>query len=145
SGSNSPALEPAGNAIPSRHSTASTGISQIIAARSFSFSTTLSAAWVAAIPVAKVTREPPVTCVKPIDVVSATTAGTGEAGMPRTYAPTLRIDAREPPMSGLPVAAVTDPSSLTCTCAVDSPPTLNQKPQARPRPWPGFTVDFQCG
>ena len=58
SGSNAPALEPAGNALPSFHSTASTGISQIAAARRFSSSTTFSAACVAAMPVAKVTREP---------------------------------------------------------------------------------------
>ena len=60
SGSNSPAFDPAGKALPSRHSTASAGISQIIAARFFNSSTTFSAACVAAMPVAKVTRLPPV-------------------------------------------------------------------------------------
>src|SRR6266851_787362 len=46
----------------------------------------------------------------------------------------IAIEAREPPMSGLPEATLTEPSSLTWTCALDSPPTLNQKPQAIPRP-----------
>ena len=64
-------------------------------------------------PVANVTREPPVTWVKPIDVVSATTVRTRDAGMPSTSATIMPMDAREPPMSGLPVAAVTEPSSLT--------------------------------
>ena len=57
----------------------------------------------------------------------------------------MPMEAREPPISGLPVAAVTEPSSFTCTCAVDSPPMLNQNPVARPRPWPSFSGDFQCG
>jgi hypothetical protein len=68
---------------------------------------------VAAMPVAKVTREPPVTYVKPIDVVSATTVRTGHAGMPNTRATIIQMEAREPPMSVLPFAAVTDPSLLT--------------------------------
>jgi hypothetical protein len=38
----------------------------------------------------------------------------------------IAIEAREPPMSGLPVATTTVPSSLTCTVALDSPPPLNQ-------------------
>ena len=131
--------------MPSFHSTASTGISQVIAARFFSSSTTFSAACVAAMPVAKVTREPPVRKVKPIEAVSATIVRTRSAGTPSTSATIMPIEAREPPMSGLPVAAVTEPSSLTWTVAVDSPPMLNQKPDARPRPWPGFSGDFQCG
>ncbi len=96
-------------------------------------------------PVAKVTRDPPVTCVKPMDAVSATMVRTVVAGTPSTSATIMPMDAREPPISGLPDAAVTDPSSLTWTCAVDSPPMLNQKPVARPRPCPSFSGDFQCG
>ena len=48
------------------------------------------------------------------------------------------MEAREPPMSGCPVVIATVPSSLTFTCALDSPPTLNQKPLATPRPWRPF-------
>ena len=124
--------------MPSFHSTASTGMSQICAARRFRSSTTFSAAWVAAMPVAKVTREPPVRWVKPMEAVSATMVRTAVAGTPSTSATIMPIEAREPPISGLPVAAVTDPSSLTCTSAVDSPPMLNQNPVARPRPCPGL-------
>jgi hypothetical protein len=135
SGSNAPALEPAGNAWPSFHSTASTGMSQICAARDLSCSTTFSAACVAAMPVAKVTRLPPVTWVKPIDTVSPTTVRTISAGTPSTSATIMPIEARDPPISGLPDTATTVPSSATCTAADDSPPMLNQKPEATPRPW----------
>jgi len=38
----------------------------------------------------------------------------------------IAIEAREPPISGLPVASTTVPSALTCTEALDSPPPLNQ-------------------
>ena len=38
----------------------------------------------------------------------------------------LAIEAREPPMSGLPSTTITVPSSLTETVALDSPPPLNQ-------------------
>src|SRR2546423_9318693 len=72
SGSKLPALGPAGQALPSFHSTASGLMSQIIAARFFSSSTTFSAAWVTAMPVAKVTRLPPVRKQKPVELVSAT-------------------------------------------------------------------------
>ena len=47
----------------------------------------------------------------------------------------LAVEAREPPMSGWPVITTTVPSSLTLTCALDSPPALNQKPEATPRPY----------
>ena len=40
---------------------------------------------------------------------------------------------RLPPMSGLPEITVTDPSSPTCAAALESAPTLNQKPAAMPR------------
>src|SRR6266436_6008162 len=48
--------------------------------------------------------------------------------MPKVSAAINAIEAREPPMSGLPVAMMTVPSSLTCTLALDSPPPLNQYP-----------------
>jgi hypothetical protein len=57
--------------------------------------------------------------------------------MPSVSAAIIAIEAREPPISGLPDATPTEPSSLTCTWALDSPPTLNQKPHAIPRPWFG--------
>ena len=57
----------------------------------------------------------------------------------------MPIDAREPPMSGLPDVATTVPSSAMWQPAENSPPMLNQKPQAMPRPWPGFSGAFQCG
>ena len=44
------------------------------------------------------------------------------------------IEAREPPTSGWPVVTTTLPSSVILTCALDSPPALNQKPLATPRP-----------
>ena len=98
---------------------------------------TFSAACTVAMPVAKVTRLPPVTWVKPIEAVSATIGFTRSSGMPRVSAAIIAIEAREPPISGLPEATLTEPSSLTCTAALNSPPTLNQKPQAMPRPWLG--------
>ena len=57
--------------------------------------------------------------------------------MPSSSAAMFIIEAREPPMSGWPVTTTTVPSSLTLTWALDSPPALNQKPLATPRPWFG--------
>ena len=57
--------------------------------------------------------------------------------MPSVSAAMIAIDARVPPMSGLPVAMVTVPSALTATLAPESPAPLNQKPDADPRPWFG--------
>ena len=96
---------PAGWAAPSRQSTASGVISQIVAARDLSCSTTFSAAMVAAMPVAKVTRLPPVTWVKPIELVSPTIVRTRSAGICSTSATIMPIEAREPPISGLPDTA----------------------------------------
>ena len=112
-------------------------MSQIIAARCFSCSTTFSAAIVAAMPVAKVTRLPPVTWVKPIEPVSADDRPhLARRGICSTSATIMPIEAREPPISGLPDTATTEPSSATCTAADDSPPMLNQKPVAMPAPLP---------
>jgi hypothetical protein len=109
-------------------------MSQIIAARRFSWSMTFSVPCTVAMPVANVTRLPPVTCVKPIEAVSATIGFTRSTGIPSVSAAIIAIEAREPPISGLREATLTEPSSLMCTCALDAPPTLNQKPQATPRP-----------
>ncbi len=82
--------------------------------------------------------------MKPIEAVSATIVRTFSAGICSVSATIMPIEAREPPISGLPDTATTVPSSATCTAAEDSPPMLNQKPVAMPRPWPGFSGDFQC-
>ena len=126
SGSKLPALAPAGKALPSFHSTASGLMSQMTAARFFSSSTTFCAAWVTAMPPAKVTRLPPVEALKPIAVVSPTTGRTLSNGTPSTSATIIAIEAREPPMSGWPSVTVTVPSSLTWQAALDSPPALCQ-------------------
>ena len=47
----------------------------------------------------------------------------------------LAMDALDPPMSGCPVVTTTLPSSVMLSCALDSPPALNQKPLATPLPW----------
>jgi hypothetical protein len=53
-----------------------------------------SVAWTVAMPVAKVTRLPPVTPVKPIEAVSATIGFTRSTGMPSVSAAIIAIDAR---------------------------------------------------
>ena len=101
-------------------------MSQMIAARFFSSSTTFCEACVTAMPPAKVTRLPPVEALKPIEVVSPTTGRTLSYGTPNTSATIIAIEAREPPMSGWPPVTVTVPSSLTWQAALDSPPALCQ-------------------
>ena len=46
------------------------------------------------------------------------------------------MEAREPPMSGLPVITVMRPLPCTLMVALDCRPKLNQKPAATPRPPP---------
>ena len=58
--------------------------------------------------------------------------------MPSSSAAIIASAAREPPMSGLPEMTVTVPSSPTCAAALESAPTLNQKPAATPRAAPGL-------
>ena len=55
--------------------------------------------------------------------------------MPSSSAVILAMEAREPPISGWPVVTTTLPSSVMFTWALLSPPALNQKPLATPRPW----------
>ena len=88
----------------------------------------------AAIPVAKVVRLPPVTLVKPTESVSATTGRTWCACSPSTSAACMAMEARVPPMSVEPSTRLTVPSSLTLMVQEDCRPTLNQKPWATPRP-----------
>ena len=51
------------------------------------------------------------------------------------------IEAREPPISGLPSITFTVPSGVMFSETQVLPPKLNQKPQETPRPWfgPSFT------
>ncbi len=88
-------------------------------------------------PVANVTRLPPVDPEKPMLVVSATVARTRSIGRPSVSAAIIAIAAREPPISGFDDTTVAPPSSSMWTAPVLSPPMLNQKPHATPRPWFG--------
>ncbi len=119
-------------ATPSFQSTWAMSHSQVAAARRLRSATTFWAASTTAMPVAKVTREPPVEPLKPMEVVSATVARTRSMGRPRVSAAIIAMEAREPPMSGLEETTVTPPSSSTWTAAELSPPMLNQKPAATP-------------
>jgi len=65
--------------------------------------------------------------------------------MPISSAAMSAIEARLPPMSGLPVSTEADPSSLMCTVALELPPKLNQKPLATPLPWLGPSSIEYCG
>ena len=47
----------------------------------------------------------------------------------------MHIETREPPMSVVPRISVTEPSVSMLSVGAVSPPQLNQKPQAMPRPW----------
>ena len=49
----------------------------------------------------------------------------------------MPIEAREPPMSGVPTDSETVPSSESARLTAVSPPWLNQNPQEIPRPWFG--------
>ena len=53
-------------------------------------------------------------------------------------------EARRPPMSGVPAIQHTVPSSLIVSEAHVSPPMLNQKPEATPRPCHFRSGVFQC-
>ena len=90
-------------------------------------------------PVAKVARLPSVTSVKPTDSVSATTGVIRWTSMPSSSAAMRAMEARLPPMSGLPVITVAVPSSLRFTVALDCSPMLNQNPVPMPRAAPSGT------
>ena len=75
---------------------------------------------------AKVTRLPPVRFEKPTVAVSPISTLMRLGWMPSSSAAMLAVEAREPPMSGWPVMTRTLPSSVMLTCALDSPPALNQ-------------------
>ena len=56
----------------------------------------------------------------------------------------MASEARRPPMSGVPAISDTVPSSFTVSDAQVSPPMLNQKPEATPRPCHFRSGVFQC-
>ena len=62
--------------------------------------------------------------------------------MPNSSAAIIDMDMREPATSAVPRMIVTVPSGARLTVPVVSPPRLNQKPQATPRPWPFGTGDL---
>ena len=47
-------------------------------------------------------------------------------------------------MSGVPAVSDSVPSSLSCSETEVSPPMLNQKPEATPRPWFFLSGVRQC-
>ena len=54
--------------------------------------------------------------------------------MPSSSAAIMAREARRPPMSGVPAISDSVPSSFSVSATEVSPPMLNQKPQAMPRP-----------
>src|SRR5262249_58348003 len=89
-------------------------------------------------------RLPPVRKVKPSEPVSPMIGRTFSYGIPSSSAATLVSAARKPPMSGVPAIKDTVPSSLIVRAAQVSPPLLNQKPEATPRPCHFRSGVFQC-
>ena len=73
------------------------------------------------------------------------TVRTFSYGMPSSSAAIWLMAAREPPMSGLPSITLTVPSAVMLSDTQVSPPKLNQKPQATPRPWFGPNGALRCG
>jgi hypothetical protein len=93
-------------------------------------------------PVANVVRLPAVTRLKPSEWVSAMTARTLSTGMPSSSAAIMLMEMREPATSEVPRISVIEPSVATFRVPVVSPPRLNQKPAATPRPWPSGTGEL---
>ena len=56
-------------------------------------------------------------------------------GTPSSSAAIMHKEARKPPISGVPAVRERVPSSLSESDTEVSPPMLNQKPLATPRPW----------
>ena len=119
--------------------TASSDTPQMPAARRHSSLIALRAELMITMPVEKVVREPAVTRLKPSEWVSAITARTLSTGMPSSSAAIIEIEMREPATSVVPRMSVTEPSMPMFKVPVVSPPRLNQKPAAMPRPLPSGT------
>ncbi|MND02449.1 hypothetical protein D3C83_218320 [compost metagenome] len=58
--------------------------------------------------------------------------------MPSSSAAIRLIEARLPPMSGVPTDSTAVPSPFRFRLTQVWPPKLNQKPEATPRPWFSF-------
>jgi len=69
-------------------------------------------------------------------------ARTLSTGMPSSSAAIMLMEMREPATSVVPRMSVTEPSIAILSVPVVSPPRLNQKPAATPRPWPGGTGEL---
>ncbi len=133
---------PSITAAPPIQATWSTSTWRISAARSFICPMRSRQAWTTAMPVANVARLPSVMSVIEIDSVSTTVGVMWWTSSPSSSAAISAIDARLPPMSGLPVITVAVPSSLRWTVALDCSPMLNQNPVAMPRPAPSGTGEL---
>ncbi len=92
----------------------------------------------------KAERLPPVRKLKPSEPVSPMIGRTLSKGTPSSSAATAANEARRPPMSGVPAMRDTVPSSFTVSETLVSPPILNQKPEATPRPCHFRSGAFQC-
>ncbi len=55
------------------------------------------------------------------------------------------MEARDPPISGVPTDKAAVPSLLRFSDTQVWPPKLNQKPHAMPRPWFGPSGALKCG
>ncbi len=138
------ASAPSGRTAPSFHSTCSGLASQSLQARAISSLLICLAASTIAIEPENADRLPPVRKLKPREPVSPMIGRTFSTGTPSSSAATEASAARSPPMSGVPAISDTVPSSLRVRETVVSPPMLNQKPEATPRPCHFRSGVFQC-
>ena len=104
---------------PLAKTTSASWTSQIAAARARMRRMTSSAALMAASPVSKAVRLPPVTPVQPMVSVSTTVGVTSSAVRPRTSAACMATAVREPPISTEPVIRLMVPLLLTLIVADD--------------------------
>ena len=89
------------------------------------------------VPVENVARLPPVRKLKPRELVSPIMGLINSIGTPSSSDAIIAMEARDPPISGVPSVSPTVPSSLIVMDELVSPPILNQKPEATPRAWFG--------
>ena len=112
--------------IPPSKMTSSSSISHRSAARAFISLMVSWAAWMAASPVSKAVRLPPVTPVQPMVSVSTTVGDTSSALMPRISAACMATAVRDPPMSTEPVTRLMVPLLLTVIVADDACPPCHR-------------------
>ena len=120
--------------VPSSNNTSSSWTSQIRAARLAICFFTSSAAAMAAKPVSKAVRLPPVLAVKPTASVSPTVGKTSSAFRPSVSAACIATAVRVPPMSTDPVMRLMVPLLLTLIVAEEVCPPCQRNPTAMPRP-----------